>query len=383
MARPISAAPILPTGPKTVEKAAFTHTSIRPYSASTRSAAASTAAASATSTGTTRARPPAARTSAAAASRPRRPRAGRAGAGLRPVRGGTRGGMPENSLAVVIATRNRRSRLAHTLEKLLELPERPAVLVVDNASTDGTREMVAARFPAVRTLALPVNRGALARNAGVALLPHRYIAFSDDDSWWEPGALARATGVMERDRRVGLVAAHTTVAPHGTPDPLNRALADSPLRGPAGLPGPAVLGFLGCAAVVRREAFVAAGGYHPLLFFGAEEALLAYDMSATGWVLCHHPGVTAVHGPDPGPRPGRSTLIQRNETLTAWLRRPLPVALRHTWGLARRSPADPAARRALGQLVVRLPAALAARRRLPARVEADVRRLELARDGAG
>ncbi|WP_040905829.1 glycosyltransferase family 2 protein, partial [Streptomyces griseoflavus] len=59
-------------------------------------------------------------------------------------------------VGVVIATRDRRDRLAVTLSRLRELPERPEILVVDNASTDGTREMVARDFPGVRVLALPV-----------------------------------------------------------------------------------------------------------------------------------------------------------------------------------------------------------------------------------
>ncbi|WP_245880422.1 glycosyltransferase family 2 protein [Streptomyces zhaozhouensis] len=286
--------------------------------------------------------------------------------------------MRPDSIAVVIATRNRADRLAETLERLTGLPERPSVLVVDNASHDGTRALVRARFPGVGLLALPANRGALARTDGVRALDHPYVAFSDDDSWWEPGALARAVGILEADPRIGLVAARTRVSPAGGPDPLNEVLAGSPLGGGEGLPGPRVLGFLGCAAVVRRSAFLGVGGFHPLLFFGAEETLLAYDLAAAGWLVCHAPAVTAVHRPDSGPRPDRATLLHRNEALTSWLRRPLPVAARHTWRLARNARADRAARRALGQLLPRLPAALAARRRLPAGVEADIRRVEVA-----
>jgi GT2 family glycosyltransferase len=287
--------------------------------------------------------------------------------------------VPEAPVAVVIATRNRADNLAVTLERLTALPERPDIAVVDNASADGTRRLVAERFPRVRVLPLPVNRGALARNEGVRSLPHRYIAFSDDDSWWEPGALAEAVRLLDADQRIGLLAARTLVAPYRTPDPLNEALAGSPLTAPSpeALPGPPVLGFLGCAAVARRAAFLSVGGYHPLLFFGAEETLLAYDLTAAGWIVCYAPHVTAVHRPAAsGARPGRQTLIRRNQALTAWLRRPLPVALRDTWRLARLAPGDRVARRALSQVATRLPAALLTRRRLPYTVERDVRLLE-------
>ncbi len=279
-------------------------------------------------------------------------------------------------MSVVIATRNRAAGLLDTLDRLAALPDRPEVVVVDNASADGTSARVAAQFPAVRLLTLPANQGALARNEGARITSHPYVAFSDDDSWWEPGALTAATRLLDAEPRMGLLAAHTVVAPEGSPDPLNAALAGSPLGGPPGLPGPPVLGFLGCAAVARRTAFLEVGGYHPLLFFGAEETLLAYDLAAAGWLSCYAPRITAVHRPATDDRPGRAVRVRRNELLTAWLRRPLPRALRDTWTLARLAPGDTAARHALAQATTRLPAALRHRHPLPPAVERDIRLVE-------
>ncbi|MYR62383.1 glycosyltransferase family 2 protein, partial [Streptomyces sp. SID625] len=98
-------------------------------------------------------------------------------------------------------------------------------------------------------------------------------------------------------------------------------LADSPLGRATDLPGTQVLGFLACAAVTRRTAYLDAGGFHPLLFFGGEETLLAYDLAARGWGVTHCPEVVAHHHPASGPRTGRAALVRRNELLTAWLRR--------------------------------------------------------------
>jgi hypothetical protein len=181
---------------------------------------------------------------------------------------------------------------------------------------------------------------------------------------------------MDAHPRLGLLAARIQVGPHGAPDPLNGVLGDSPLGHGPDLPGPRVLGFLGCAAVARRAAFLEAGGYHPLLFFGGEETLLAYDLAARGWGVCHCPEVVAVHWPTSGTRAGRRTLVRRNDALTAWLRRPLAVALRRTAALAADARGDPEARDALRQLLRRLPAALRTRRPLPAAVEAEARRLD-------
>ena len=290
------------------------------------------------------------------------------------------GGTPD--VGVVIATRNRADRLAVTLERLLALPERPRVVVVDNGSTDHTRGLVSTRFPEVDLLALPRNRGPLARTAGVRELDTPYVAFSDDDSWWEPGALATAAALFREHPRLGLVAARTLVGDEGDPDPLNDALAASPLGRRPDLPGVDVLGFLGCAAVVRRSAYLDAGGYHPLLWIGGEETLLAYDLTALGWGVVYCPEVTARHRPAPGPRPGREAMVRRNAVLTAWLRRPLRLAVGRTAILAAAAPRDPAARQALAGVLVRLPRALRARRPLPPAAEAAARSVERAgRDG--
>ncbi|MGW0394609.1 glycosyltransferase [Streptomyces sp. NPDC003042] len=274
---------------------------------------------------------------------------------------------------VVVITHNRRDQLLHTLDRLAGLPERPPVIVVDNASSDGTGDAVARVRPAVTLLTPGLNLGAPGRNIGVRHARTPYVAFSDDDSWWEPGALGRAADLLDRHDRLGLVAAGIRVGPGGEPDPLNAMLAASPLGCAADLPGPRVLGFLACAAVARRDAYLEAGGYHPLLFLGGEETLLAYDLTARGWAVCHVPDVVAVHRPTGGVRPGRPAVQRRNAVLTAWLRRPVTVALGHTRRLAVEARRDPEARRALLETLTRLPTALRARRRLPAAVEAAAR----------
>ncbi|MGV9251473.1 glycosyltransferase family 2 protein [Streptomyces sp. NPDC003697] len=284
--------------------------------------------------------------------------------------------MERSPVGVVIATRNRRARLAVTLRHLLDLPERPEILVADNASSDDTRAMVARDFPQVRLLSLPSNRGAPARTHGLRALGTPYVAFSDDDSWWAPGALGLAARLFDEHPRLGLLSARTLVGPGEEPDPLNDVLADSPLGRATDLPGVQVLGFLACACVVRRTAYLDAGGFHPLLFFGAEETLLAYDLAARGWGVTHSPDVVAHHHPHPAPRTGRPAVQRRNELLTAWLRRSLPHALARTRDLAVASCRDPHARRALGETIARLPAVLRARRALPPHLERAARLLD-------
>jgi GT2 family glycosyltransferase len=278
-------------------------------------------------------------------------------------------------VTVVIATRNRAAELRRTLQRLVALPEHPAVVVVDNASGDGTPGMVRREFPAVRLIRLRRNLGAAARNAGVRAARTPVVALTDDDSWWAPGALARAVSVLDGDPRVGLVAARILVGPEQADDPVNGSMAASPLPS-GGLPGPRVLGFLGCGAVLRRDAYLAARGFSMLLFLGGEEQLLAYDLAAAGWAACYRPDVVAYHHPSAERDPGRRRIqTARNRALVAWLRRPARCALAETGRLARSTLRDQGAARALGGLAVRMPLALARRRALPPSVEQAIRML--------
>jgi GT2 family glycosyltransferase len=281
-------------------------------------------------------------------------------------------------VTVVIATRDRREELLRTLQQLSRLTPPPPIVVVDNGSTDGTVQAVRARFTEVVVLALRRNYGAPARNLGVLAARTRYVAFSDDDSWWAPGALQRAAAALDSHPRLGVVAGCTLVGPAQQPDPANALMATSPLPRPPHAPGPSVLGFLACAAVLRRQAFCEVGGFSKLLFFVGEERLLCYDLATAGWeraylhdvVAHHHP---SVHRPNPQ---RRRVLELRNILLTAVLRRPRPVAVATATALARDANRDAAARRALREALVRLPAALRRRAPLPAAVEEQARMLE-------
>ena len=280
-------------------------------------------------------------------------------------------------ITIVIITRDRRDGLLNTLDRLTALPERPKIVVVDNGSADGTPAAVRAEYPEVRVVPLGRNRGAAARNIGVDLARTPYVAFSDDDSWWEPGALERAAGLFDAHPRLGLIAARVLVGRDRVPDPINEAMAASPLAVEPGMPGPSVLGFLACGAVVRRQAFLDAGGFSSLLFFVGEERLLAYDLAAANWARCYTPEVVAVHDPSahrPPARHRRRTEL-RNLLLTAWMRRPVAVALAKTARMGRDAVSDGDARTALLAAAVRLPAALVRRRPLPRAVERGIRHM--------
>jgi len=293
--------------------------------------------------------------------------------------------MPQ--VAVAIITRNRREQLLATLVRLRALPERPQLLVVDNASSDGTADAVRARHPDVDVLALEENRGAAARNAAVRALATPCVAFADDDSWWEPGALTRAAGLLAAHRQLGLLAARVLVGPQRRLDPTCTAMAASPLAdaGGSAVPGVPVLGFVACGAVVRRTAFLQVGGFDARYGIGGEERLLAGDLVAADWLVRYDERLVVRHWPppaSPGRRAERIADVVRNDVWSAWLRRParrLPAA---TLRALKDGGASWQALRGGGAALRGLPWIVRERRPHPAAVEAALRHLERGRKRA-
>jgi N-acetylglucosaminyl-diphospho-decaprenol L-rhamnosyltransferase len=269
-------------------------------------------------------------------------------------------------VTIVVATRDRPRRLAETAAH-----HRAPVIVVDNGSDDPVR------LPGADVVRLDTNLGAAARNIGVERARTPFVAFADDDSYWAPGSLARAAALMRSHPRAALLAAEVRVGPDRRLDPVSKAMAAAPLGTPSGAAGPSVLGFLACAVVVRRDAFLAVGGFLPQLFMYGEEALLAMDLAAAGHQLSYVPSLLVRHFPEPAGRDpqARRRLEIRNRLLTAVLRRPPAEVLRTAVATLRDEPA------AFGGVLRRLPWALGSRRRLPATVEDELCRLTAAEVG--
>ncbi|MFB9470631.1 glycosyltransferase family 2 protein [Nonomuraea salmonea] len=275
----------------------------------------------------------------------------------------------EPRVTVVVVSRDR----VRTLTRTLPLHPRPVILV-DNGSGDGTAGFVRRHFPDVHVVEAGRNLGAPGRNLGVELAGTPYVAFADDDSWWAPKALERAADVLDAHPRLAVLGARVLVGPDERLDTVSERMRDSPLGTEPGMPGPSVLGFLACGVVVRRDAFLEAGGFDDVVFFFGEEERLALDLAALGWGLAYVDEVVAHHHPSPARDPeGRRALAVRNALLTAVLRRPWPVVARRVFDALRGGRAD---RRGLRTALRRLPAALSERRRLPPAVERNRRMLE-------
>jgi GT2 family glycosyltransferase len=283
----------------------------------------------------------------------------------------------DDRVSVVVITHNRRDELLRTLAKISDLPERTRLTVVDNASSDGSAAAVRRLYPWVTLIEARRNLGAVARNLAVRQVRTPYVAFCDDDTWWDPGALGRCADALDANPDVAVITGRIIVEPAGADDPIVAELADSPLRGRPGLPGPVLMSFLAGASVVRVSAFRAAGGFSPRLWLGGEEELLAADLITAGHVLCYLPDAVVHHQPSKARDPRRRRWLGvRNTLWFTWLRRPLPAAVARTAELATTVPRDRTSAAAFAAALGGLPWLLRARRPVPPRVEAMIRALD-------
>ncbi len=282
-----------------------------------------------------------------------------------------------NRVTVVVITRNRRDEVLRTLDAMTSLPDGAPIVVADNASTDGTADAIATLFPRVSLLRCDRNLGALARNLAVRQVLTPYVAFCDDDTRWQPGALTRAADVLDAYPGLASVTGRCLVEPDLVEDPITPELRDSPVAGPDWLPGPALLGVMAGLTTFRVEAFRQVGGFSPRLWFGGEEELLAIDLAAHGWWMCWDPDIVIHHAPSTSRDPRRRRQLGiRNTLWTLWLRRPVRSAARRTLDILGSAPKDAATFGAVLEALRELPWVLSERRVVPAAVERGLRSLE-------
>lgn len=287
--------------------------------------------------------------------------------------------MSDARISIVVLTHNRAAEVLRTLDRLRSLPERPALIVVDNASEDDTAAAITRSFPDVETIRLDRNIGAAARNAGILFARTPYVALSDDDTWWVPGSLTRAADLMDAHPRLAVITAKVLVGSEEREDPTCRRMAHSPLPQEAGLPGAPILGFLAGASVVRRAAFLEVGGFEPHLFLGGEESLVAMDLAAAGWRMRYVEQVVVHHYPSAArDTEQRRHLLLRNAVWVAWLRRPFPAAARCTLRVITETVPKPQRAAFVAETLAGLPWILRRRHVNPPDVEAQVELVDAA-----
>jgi len=191
------------------------------------------------------------------------------------------------TVSFVIATHNRRDVLLGTLERLEAVRAEAAwseILVVDNASADGTAEAVETTFRQVRVLRSARNLGSCAKALAAHEATGQIVVFLDDDSFPRPGSI---TAMLER------FAGDDTLAAAG----FMVHLPDGRLECSA-LPDV----FVGCGVGLRRAALDQVGGLDPGLFMQAEEYDLSFRLVQAGWNVRTFPDLHVDHLKSPRAR---------------------------------------------------------------------------------
>lgn len=171
------------------------------------------------------------------------------------------------------------------------------VFVVDNASADGTAEIVRARQPAVRLIANAENRGfAAANNQAIPLCRGRYLFFLNPDAELSGGCLETAVRYMDENPRIGL-AGTKVVNPDGSMQetislryPGEKHAADE-LKG---LPG-GIACVLGASMIARAELVREIGGFDEDYFLYGEDQELCLQVRRRGYEIGYIAEATVRH----------------------------------------------------------------------------------------
>lgn len=216
----------------------------------------------------------------------------------------------ELPISVVVVSYNSRKLLRSCLASI-EAEQPAQVIVVDNASSDGSGEMVAQDLPWVKLIQSKRNNGyGGAANLAIASCSSKYVLLLNCDTLLQPGSLKALRIYLDQHPRVA-IAGPSLVNPDGTrqtscfpfPTPQQLLLRETSLYKiwPDGLSSnslriaQAVPWVLGAALAIRRQAFESVGGFDPTFFMYYEEVDLCYRLSKSGWQAHFTPAAIVTH----------------------------------------------------------------------------------------
>ncbi|NOZ20643.1 MAG: glycosyltransferase family 2 protein [Planctomycetes bacterium] len=204
------------------------------------------------------------------------------------------------------------------------------VVLVDNASSDGTAEIVHTVLPTVRVLVNHEHQGfAAANNRAIRQAGGRYLALMNNDAKLTPKAIETIIEFMESEPNVGAAgpqllnedgSKQNSIAafPSLATELLNKTLLHVvfPGRYPSkyfGHDRPIdVDSIIGACMVLRADAMGEIGGFDEDYYFFLEETDLCFRLKQHGWRVCHVPQAEVYHykGASAERRPGAAARIE-------------------------------------------------------------------------
>jgi N-acetylglucosaminyl-diphospho-decaprenol L-rhamnosyltransferase len=220
-------------------------------------------------------------------------------------------------LEVVVINYNAGEDIIDCLTRLAEQISGESIVVIDNASTDGSVERIEREHPDVRMIRNERNSGfAAAANQGVRATSSPYVVLVNPDADVRPGFVQTLGRALDEHPKAGAVGA-LVLNPDGSVQPTKRAfpsLWHAALHGIVGIvwpdnPGtraytladasftePRTVGWVaGTAVALRREAFEAVGGFDEVFFFFVEDVDLCRRLWDAGWEVWFEPRAVAEH----------------------------------------------------------------------------------------
>lgn len=219
------------------------------------------------------------------------------------------------TVSAVILSYNRRGLLEKTLS-VLEKESYPnlEIIVVDNASTDGSAKMVAEKFPNVKLLQTEKNIGVAACNIGFKAASGKYILVLDDDSYPIDDCVSKAVKKMEENDRIGCITAQIINPDGGIQWPEDKIdeVHDEYC-------------FIGCGAVLRKDVFEKTGFYPDDYFLFHNELVNSLLMLNMGYVIRYYPDIKCMHKSPPTKRMNDTRIyyLVRNGSWNIWQFTPL------------------------------------------------------------
>ena len=189
-------------------------------------------------------------------------------------------------VTVNILSFNRKDELRKTLTKVYEQDYKNIeVIVVDNASNDGSSEMVKKEFPKVQLIQMKENIGIAGWNEGFKVAKGEYVLVLDDDSYPLSSTIRIGIEKLLSNLTVAIIACRIVSKNEiKNFDKLEEDLSDKLMTS-----------FTGCGAIIRKSLLEEINGFEKELFIYFHEVEFSIRVIDAGWNILLCPASVVIH----------------------------------------------------------------------------------------